>query len=58
MSCESKFSLPKNTKIVRDPKGSPIGITTSNPVVIKELEERLEKPNLQSNVIGIYLNAE
>lgn len=46
MSCENKFSLPKNTKIVRDPKGSPIGVVTSNPVVVNELERHLETGGL------------
>lgn len=58
MSCENKFGLQENTKIVHDKKGNPIGIATSNAGVIRKLETNLETPNVISNEVGIYLNLE
>ncbi|MBI4096342.1 MAG: hypothetical protein HY425_01360 [Candidatus Levybacteria bacterium] len=58
MSCENKFGLQENTKIVHDKKGNPIGIATSNTNIIRKLERQLETADQEPKEIGIYLNLE
>lgn len=60
MSCEKDIRLPVNTIFVRDARGNPIGIGTSNPAVINQLDGRLEGSNFSAKpkAIGTYLNLE
>ncbi len=60
MSCEKDIRLPVNTEIIYDEKNNPIGLATNNPVVINQLETRLEGSslNVKPKEVGIYLNAE